>query len=208
VAEGVPGAALADLFVISVPAGGVIVLPRDLVQVDPVVGSLGGREAAIADVRLDVSVLTGSPAVPDGQIQRDLDLWDAVVAVAGARAALELTLSYVAERKVFGRPVAEFENTRFRLAEIAAEIEAAEAFTDSCVSALGQELLEPATAAAARLIAERVHDHATDQGMQFHGGYGYMREYPISHAFGDARFLRLSAASNDPRESLAAALNL
>jgi len=211
-AAGVPGAAAADLFVVTVPGPdqAIAVLPEDKLQVLRVSGPLGGREAAVADVRVDEAALTAAPTVhDDGSLQRDLDLWAAVVAVAGARAALDLTLTYVRERKVFGRPVAEFENTRFRLAELGAEIAACQTFVDSCVEALAAGTLVGATAAAAQLTSGLVHDRAVDQGMQLHGGYGYMREYPISHAFSDARFLRLTAAATrDPRQILATALGL
>jgi acyl-CoA dehydrogenase len=185
------------------------VLPVASMDVSPVVGSLGGRESSTADLRV-TATLDRVPSVDDrGDFQRDLSIWSAVVAVAGARAALGLTLEYVAERKVFGRPVAEFENTRFRLAELAAELAAAEALTDMCVSALTDGTLSEPRAAAALLTSAQVHDRAVDQGMQLHGGYGYMREYPISHAFSDARFLRMaSAATDEPRRTLASALGL
>jgi acyl-CoA dehydrogenase len=208
-AAGVPGAAVADLFVVAAPRpmDTLAVLPRAAVRVDPVVGALGGREAAAADVVLDPGEAPRCAAA--AELLCDFDLWWAVLGGAGARAALELTVTYVQERTVFGRPVASFENTRFRLAEVAAHIAAVQALTDSCLGALAAGGLTPAAAAGARLVASAVYDRAVDQGMQLHGGYGYMREYPISHAFADARFLRLAAAAtSEPREALAAALGL
>jgi acyl-CoA dehydrogenase len=212
-ARGVPGAAVAALFVLAVPGPEplIAVVPRESVTVEPVSGPLGGREAAAGDVLVDQAVLASAPTKTDidGAFARDLDLWSAVCAVAGARAALDLTLAYVSDRKVFGRPVAEFENTRFRLAELGSEIAAAAALTNTCLDALASGSLPTSVAAAARLTSGRVHDQAVDQGMQLHGGYGYMREYPIAHAFADARFLRLAAGDgSQPREAIAAALGL
>jgi len=214
-AAGVPGAAAASVFVVAVPAGEgglqVVVVPRDAIEIDPRRASLAGREAAVADVRVDQTVVAAAPGFrdPEARLRCDLDVWAAVLAVAGAQAALDLTLGYVTERKVFGRPVASFENTRFRLAELGSEIAAARALTESCLAGLGDGSLPAASAAAARLTSGSAHDRAVDQGMQLHGGYGYMREYPISHAFADARFLRLAAAAvSDPRGVLAEALGL
>jgi len=214
-AAGVPGAATASLFVVAVTAGEgglqVVVVPSGDLVIDPVGPSLAGRDAAVADVRVDRAVVAAAPGFhdPEALLRRDVDVWSAVLAVAGAEAGLELTLGYVNERKVFGRPVASFENTRFRLAELASEIAAARALTESCLAGLGDGSLVAATAAAARVASGFAHDRAVDQGMQLHGGYGYMREYPISHAFADARFLRLAAAAvSDPRGALAEALGL
>jgi acyl-CoA dehydrogenase len=212
-AAGVPGAAAAGLFVLVVPGAepAVAFLPREAVEVVPVVGPLGGREAASADLRVDAAVLAAAPTISDidGVVRRELDVWSAVCAVAGASAALDLTMAYVRERKVFGKPVAEFENTRFRLAEIRSEILAADALTAHCVEGLVVGSLSGPVAAAARLMSGQVHDRAVDQGMQLHGGYGYMREYPISHAFADARFLRQAAGSaSEPRVAIASALGL
>jgi acyl-CoA dehydrogenase len=212
-ARGVPGAAVADLFVLSVPGPELRVafVPRAAVTVEVVTGPLGGREAAPGDVLVDEGALSAAPTVHDvdGSFARDLDLWSAVCAVSGARAALDLTLAYVKERKVFGKFVAEFENSRFRLAELGSEIAAAAALTGSCLDALASGSLNASVAAAARLTSERVHDQAVDQGMQLHGGYGYMREYAISHAFADARFLRQAAGGGaQPRVAIASALGL
>jgi len=209
----VPGAAAAGLFVLVLPGPGpaVVFLPRDRVEVVPVVGLLGGREAAAADIVVDSAVLADALRISDADdaVRRDLDVWSAVCAVAGAEAALELTTAYVQERKVFGKPVAEFENTRFRLAELGSEMLAADALTSYCLAQLAQGGPTGPQAAAARLMSGRVHDQAVDQGMQLHGGYGYMREYPISHAFADARFLRqASGPGAHARASVALSLGL
>jgi len=169
---------------------------------------LGGRDAGAADVTLAEGAL-GNCVLDAGVVHRDVDVWAAVVAAAGARAALELAVAYVRERKVFGRSIAEFENTRFRLAELGADVAAAGALVDGALGALASGKLDTSVAAAAALVAGRVHDAAVDLGMQLHGGYGYMREYPISWAFADARFLRMRAGvGSEPRRVLADAIGL
>jgi acyl-CoA dehydrogenase len=155
----------------------------------------------------DVDTNTGLASAT--ALHRDLDLWFAVLALASARTATALAVDYVHARKVFGRPLAEFENTRFRLAELWAELASVTAFVDSCVHARSIGALDVADAAAARLTANRVCGEAVDQSLQLHGGYGYMREYPISHAFADARFLQVMAAAySNPRDTLASTVAL
>jgi alkylation response protein AidB-like acyl-CoA dehydrogenase len=117
-------------------------------------------------------------------------LWGSVVAMAGARIAVTWTCAYVRERKVFGRPVAAFENTRQVLGGLSAELSLVQAYIDRCLRLHGADRLKPTGAAAAKLVSSELFGRAADQGLQLHGGYGYMREYPISELFADARFLR------------------
>lgn len=206
----VPGATLADVFVLVDPAGTVAVLPRDAVAVGPPTPHLGGAEAGAASVSVELARLAGALRIEDASLVHSLlDVWAAVVSLGAAGAAFDLASDYVQERAVFGRPLASFENTRFRLAEAGAELVAAQQVVDGALDATTGESLTPALAAAARIVTARVHDLVVDQGMQLHGGYGYMREYPISHAFGDARFVRVAAAAvSEPRDVLATALGL
>jgi acyl-CoA dehydrogenase len=115
----------------------------------------------------------------------------AVASLAGARAALALTLEYVHERRAFGQPIARFENTRHALAGLAAEIETVQALVDDCVRERAAQRLTAPRAAVAKLVASELYGRAVDGGVQLHGGYGYMTEYPIARAFADARPLRL-----------------
>ncbi|MEA2170770.1 MAG: acyl-CoA dehydrogenase [Solirubrobacteraceae bacterium] len=150
--------------------------------------------------------------VPDDVTELDAPTWAvdqqlaiAVLALAGARHALSLTLGYVADRKAFGVPIASFQNTRYALAAVSAEIEAAQAFLDDCVL----RDRTPARAAAAKLTATEIQGRAVDAGLQFHGGYGYMLEYPISSAYADARFLRLHGGTSEAlKDVLAGALGM
>ncbi|WP_182379298.1 acyl-CoA dehydrogenase family protein [Nocardioides sp. WS12] len=208
-AAGVPGAGVAEVFLVVDPARPEVflVLERDAVDVVDA-RLLAGNESAVADVVVAADALDGD-GHPAAGLRTALDLWSGVVSVAAARAAFDLTVDYVQERAVFGRKLATFENTRFRLAELGAELTAARGLVDEAVGGLALGGPTPALAAAARIVAGSVHDRTVDQGMQLHGGYGYMREYPISHAFGDARFLRVVAdATSEPRQLLASALDL
>lgn len=139
--------------------------------------------------------------------RRDIDLWIAVVALAAARRSTELAIDYAESRRVFGRPLAEFENTQMRLAEIAAEIRSATNYVDHCLMARSASTLGPVDAAAVREVAVQLAGRAADQSLQLHGGYGYMREYPIAQAFADTRFLSTAARGfSDSRRVVAAGL--
>ena len=202
--SGVPCARIADVLLVDSPAGVAFVeMAQPGIRVMPGVGNLGAPDAGLANVEFD-AVPLASTTVQPASLRHHLDLWFAVLALAGARAAVTLAADYVRSRKVFGRPLAEFENTRFRLAELSAEILAATTFVDQCVSAHSSTMARAADDAAARLVTAALYDRAVDQSMQLHGGYGYMREYPIAQAFADARFLRLAAQCySDPRRALA-----
>jgi acyl-CoA dehydrogenase len=213
--RGVPGAMTAGQFVVSRVDPGdertVALHPRDVVEVQAGPPGLGGLESAIGDVRFTPASFAGVPTMLDDEdlLGRDFALWSAVVAAAGARRALELALAYVRERKVFGRPLSDFENTRFRLAEVSAELGVVEPFVSICLDQVADGTLSQANAAAVRMVAGGAYDRAVDQSLQLHGGYGYMREYPIAHAYGDARFVRQAAATmGDPRPVLASAIGL
>ncbi|MGH3770652.1 MAG: acyl-CoA dehydrogenase family protein [Pseudonocardiaceae bacterium] len=121
----------------------------------------------------------------------------AVCAVAGARAALELTLAYVKDRTAFGQPIGSFQHTRFRLAEMATEIDIAQTFTDRCIEALNDGELTAADAAKAKWWCTELQGRVLDACLQLHGGYGYMREHPIARAFADARVTRIYGGTTE-----------
>lgn len=120
----------------------------------------------------------------------------AAVSLAGARAAVRATLGYVRERSVFGRPVISFQNTRYVLAELITDLTIAETYLETCTAERTAGHLTPERAAAAKLRCSEVFVNAADSGLQLHGGYGYMREYPISQAFADARYLNMYGGSS------------
>ncbi|MDQ0963317.1 acyl-CoA dehydrogenase [Streptomyces sp. B4I13] len=121
----------------------------------------------------------------------------AVGSVAQARAALDTTIAYVRERKVFGTPVASFQNTKFELAAVDAEIEAAQAVLDRAVLELVDGRLSGADAARVKLFCTEMQARAVDRCLQLFGGYGYMLEYPITRLYADARITRIYAGTSE-----------
>jgi alkylation response protein AidB-like acyl-CoA dehydrogenase len=121
----------------------------------------------------------------------------AATGVAAAREAFEWTLAYCKERTAFGQPVGSFQNSRFRLAEMATEIEIAQSFIDRCVLALNAGELTAEEAAMAKWWCTELQGRVVDAGVQLHGGYGYMAEFPISRAFADARVTRIYGGTTE-----------
>ncbi len=121
----------------------------------------------------------------------------AIGAVAKAQAAIDWTLAYVKERKVFGRTVADFQTTRYRLAEMQTEVQVAQVFVDKCLTLLLEDKLDTATASMAKYWVSDLENKVIDQCLQMFGGYGYMWEYPIARAFADARVQRIYGGTNE-----------
>jgi len=121
----------------------------------------------------------------------------AVGAIAKAEAAIEWTKTYVSERKVFGKPVASFQNTRFKLAELATEAQIARVFVDRCLELLLQGKLDTATASMAKYWVSDLECKVIDECLQLHGGYGFMWEFPIARAYVDARVQRIYGGTNE-----------
>jgi alkylation response protein AidB-like acyl-CoA dehydrogenase len=121
----------------------------------------------------------------------------AISAVAAAQAAIEHTVAYVKERKVFGQPVAAYQNTRYTLAELQTEVQVAQVFVDKCIELLMQEKLDTATASMAKYWTTDLQCKVMDECVQLHGGYGYMWEYPVTRAYADARVQRIYGGTNE-----------
>ncbi|MBP9060479.1 MAG: acyl-CoA dehydrogenase family protein [Rhodoferax sp.] len=121
----------------------------------------------------------------------------AIGAVAGAQAAIDWTLDYVKERKVFGQPVAAFQNTRYTLAELQTEVQVARVFVDKCCELICQNKLDTATASMAKYWTTDLQCKVMDECVQLFGGYGYMWEYPIARGFADARVARIYGGTNE-----------
>ncbi len=120
-----------------------------------------------------------------------------VTAVAAARQALDVTLAYVKERTAFGVPIGSFQNSRFRLAEMATEIEIAQTFVDRCILALNEGQLTAEEAAMAKWWCTELTKRVVDTCLQLHGGYGYMTEYPIARAYADARITTIYGGTTE-----------
>ena len=121
----------------------------------------------------------------------------AVTGVAAARQALDWTLEYVRERTAFGQPIGSFQNSRFRLAEMATEIEIAQTFVDRCVLALNEGTLTAEEAAMAKWWCTELAKRVIDGCVQLHGGYGYMLEYPIARAYADVRITTIYGGTTE-----------
>jgi alkylation response protein AidB-like acyl-CoA dehydrogenase len=128
----------------------------------------------------------------------------AIQAIAGAEAALKMTLDYTRNRKVFGKPVAAYQNTRFRLAELKAEIAIGRVFVDRCIELMTKKKLGVDDAATAKMWTSDLLSRVIDQCLQFHGGYGYMLEYPIARAYIDHRATRIFGGTNEIMKELIA----
>ncbi|MGQ0701028.1 MAG: acyl-CoA dehydrogenase family protein [Panacagrimonas sp.] len=121
----------------------------------------------------------------------------AIQAISGARRALDTTLEYVRNRKVFGKTVESYQNSRFKLAEMKSEIAIGQVFVDRCIELALKKELAPEASATAKYWATDLHCKVVDQCLQLHGGYGYMMEYPIAHAFIDSRASRIYLGTNE-----------
>ena len=136
-------------------------------------------------------------------------LLGAVQYLAAADAAFSVTMDYVSDRKVFGQRVADFQNTRFKLADMRTKIDVAQAFVDQCVLDHNLGELSADTAAKAKLFASELEGEVMDECVQLHGGAGYMDEYPICRMYLNARVSRIYAGSSEiMREIIARSLGL
>ncbi len=121
----------------------------------------------------------------------------AIGAIASAQANIERTIAYVKERKVFGGTVAQFQNTRFKLAEMQTETQIGRVFVDKCLELLLQGKLDTATASMAKYWCSDMQNRVIDECLQLHGGYGFMWEFPIARAYVDARVQRIYGGTNE-----------
>lgn len=129
--------------------------------------------------------------------------------LASAEVAFDLTMDYVQERKAFGKNIAEFQNTRFKLADMRTEIDIGYAFVDRCVEAHNRAELPAEDAAKAKLWTSELEARVTDEGVQLHGGNGFMDEYKISRLYTNARISRIYAGSSEiMREIIARSIGL
>jgi alkylation response protein AidB-like acyl-CoA dehydrogenase len=121
----------------------------------------------------------------------------AMAGIAAARAIFDETLVYARERQAFGQPIGAFQHNRFTLAEMATEIEVAQAFVDRCVVALNDTDLTAEEAAMAKWWCTELHKRVADTCLQMHGGYGYMLEYPVARAWVDARITTIYGGTTE-----------
>ena len=155
------------------------------------------------DVKVPVDNLLGGPAM-EGRgficLMEQLP-WErlqiAITAVAAAQAAIDWTVDYVKQRKVFGQSVAAFQNTRHTLAELQTQVQVARVFVDKCCELIVREQLDTETASMAKYWTTDLQCKVMDECVQLFGGYGYMWEYPITRAYADARVQRIYGGTNE-----------
>jgi acyl-CoA dehydrogenase len=121
----------------------------------------------------------------------------ALMCIATAESVLQQTVAYVSERKAFGKPLAAFQNTQFKLAEMDTEVTAARVFIDRCLELHLDGKLDAVDASKAKLLSTELLGRVVDECVQLHGGYGYMWEYPVARAYADARVQRIVGGTSE-----------
>ena len=116
---------------------------------------------------------------------------------ASARHAFDITRDYCQDRKAFGKPIAEQQNTQFKMAEMDTEIDMAQAYVDMCVAEHNAGRLTAEMGAKAKLATSEIEGRMVDLGVQLHGGAGYMEEYEICRMYRDARISRIYAGTSE-----------
>lgn len=158
------------------------------------------------EVRVPTSNLMGSePGQGFFQLMQELPqerLGIAVGAQATAQHAYDLTVEYTKERKAFGKAIFDFQNTRFKLAELKTELELGWAFVDKCIEHHGRGALEATDAAMAKLWVTEMLGRMVDECVQLFGGYGYMNEYPITRLYTDSRVQRIYGGTSEIMKEL------
>jgi acyl-CoA dehydrogenase len=157
-------------------------------------------ELAFEDCRVPAANILGQPGAGFLMLMQKLQQERLVVAIAaqcGAEVVLAETLKYVHERKAFGKPIAKFQNTQFKLAECATEVEVGRVFLDRLIAEhmSGEYLVKECS--MAKLWQTEMLGRVVDECLQFFGGYGYMLEYPVTRAYMDARVQRIYAGTNE-----------
>ena len=129
--------------------------------------------------------------------------------LAAADAAFDITMDFIRERKAFGQPIADFQNSRFKMADMRTQIDVAQAFVDQCVLEHNDGELTADNAAKAKLFTSELEGRVMDDCVQLHGGAGYMDEYPICRMYLNARVSRIYAGSSEVmREIIARSVGL
>ncbi|WCM48651.1 acyl-CoA dehydrogenase family protein [Pseudomonas sp. WJP1] len=160
------------------------------------------------DVRVPkANILGGEPGQGFYQLMKEL-AWErlsiGILAIAASQAVLEQTIGYTRERKAFGTPIIEFQNSRFKLADLKTEIVIGQTYIDRCMELILQHELSQQAAAAAKLWCTELYSKVVDQCVQLHGGNGYMLEYPVARHYLDSRVNRIYGGANDIMRELVA----
>ena len=155
-------------------------------------------ELFFEDVHIPVTNLLGPEGGGFKLMMKNLAqerLTQAIRSATVVETTLEQTIAYVAERRMFGQTLADFQNTQFKLAEIKTEATIARVFVDHCIALFIQGQLSGTDAAMAKMWVTTLHGRAVDECLQLFGGWGYMWDYPIARAYADARVTRIAGGS-------------
>jgi alkylation response protein AidB-like acyl-CoA dehydrogenase len=164
-------------------------------------------ELSFTDMRVPVENLLGEEGRGFYQLMNNLPqerLSLAVGAVAAAEGVLAETLGYVKQRNAFGSPISGLQNTQFVLAELSTEIDIARTYLDDCIAEHLTGELTAARAARLKWWTTELQVRTADRCLQLHGGYGYMREYPVSRAFVDARIQTIYGGTTEIMKTIIA----
>ncbi len=152
------------------------------------------------DVRVPVDNLLGAEGTGFASLMNELPqerLTLAVSSLAAAQKAFDITRDYVNTRRAFGKSIMEFQNTRYKLADLKAELSVGWAFVDQCLDKHDRHALTSSEASIAKLWCTEMHGRLVDTCLQFFGGYGFMREYEICKLYADARVQRIYGGTSE-----------
>ncbi|HLW70530.1 MAG TPA: acyl-CoA dehydrogenase family protein [Candidatus Binataceae bacterium] len=157
-------------------------------------------ELFFEDCRVPLSNLLGQEGQGFKMLMEKLQqerLTTAVIALASARRCLDDTVAYTKQRRAFGQPIASFQNTQFKLAEMATEVEVGQAFVDRCLAAhvRGDEIVSEVS--MAKWWVTDLLKKVASQCLQLHGGYGFMMEFPVATDYADAAIQSIYAGTNE-----------
>lgn len=162
-------------------------------------------ELSFNEVRVPAANLLGEEGKAFSYLSHNLAgerLSIGVGAVCAAKSALTITIEYVKDRQVFGQPVSAFQNTKFELAAVATDIEAAQSMLDRAIVEYENGELTPVDAAKVKLFCSELQGRVMDRCLQLFGGYGYMMEYPIARLYADARVTRIFGGTNEVQKTI------
>jgi len=157
------------------------------------------------DVRVPLDNTLGGEGQAMGMLMSELPqerLIIAVTSISAAQKAYDITRDYVRERKAFGQSIADFQNTRYRLADLKTELTVGWAFVDQCISRHLEGQLSTFEASMAKLWCSEMQGRVVDTCVQMHGGYGFMREYEICRLYADARVQRIYGGTSEIMKEL------
>ena len=175
-------------------------------RVGPLLDKIGMKAQDTSELYFDdvhvpaAQLLGGREGQGFAQLMSDLPYERTIIgvtALATMEGAYEATLAHVRERKAFGKPLAELQNTRFKLAAIATEIQVGRAFIDRCVEQLVAGTLDTATASMAKLWGSEAQGRVVDECVQLFGGYGYMTDCVVARMYADARVQRIYGGTSE-----------